>query len=38
VWDVVEDLKAIIASGRPVDAHDVSDPGVSLAQLAGAEQ
>jgi 3-phenylpropionate/trans-cinnamate dioxygenase ferredoxin reductase component len=38
VWDVVEDLKAIVASGRPVDAHDVSDPGVSLAQLAGAEQ
>ncbi len=33
VWDVVEDLKAIIGSGRQFDAHDLSDPGVSLADL-----
>ena len=33
VWDVVEDLKAIIGSGRQFDAHDLSDPGVSLASL-----
>ena len=33
VWDVVEDLKAIIASGRRIDAADLSDPGVSLGDL-----
>jgi 3-phenylpropionate/trans-cinnamate dioxygenase ferredoxin reductase component len=33
VWDVVEDLKAIIGSGRQYHAHDLSDPGVSLASL-----
>ena len=33
VWDVVEDLKSIIGSGRQFDAHDLSDPGVSLADL-----
>ena len=35
VWDVVDDLKAIIAGGRQFDAHDLSDPGVSLADLVG---
>ena len=35
VWDVVEDLKAIIGSGRQFAAHDLSDPGVSLADLVG---
>jgi 3-phenylpropionate/trans-cinnamate dioxygenase ferredoxin reductase component len=35
VWDVVEDLKAIISSGHAIAAHDLSDPGVSLADLAG---
>ena len=35
VWDVVEDLKAMIGSGRQFDAHDLSDPGVSLADLVG---
>ncbi len=33
VWDVVDDLKAIITGGRPIDAADLSDPGVSLASL-----
>ena len=33
IWDVVEDLKAIIGSGRQFDAHDLSDPGASLADL-----
>jgi 3-phenylpropionate/trans-cinnamate dioxygenase ferredoxin reductase subunit len=33
IWDVVEDLKSIIGSGRQFDAHDLSDPGVSLADL-----
>ena len=37
VWDVVEDLKAIIAARRPLDAGDLSDPGVSLADLAGGD-
>ena len=35
VWDVVEDLKAMIGSGRQFAAHDLSDPGVSLADLVG---
>jgi 3-phenylpropionate/trans-cinnamate dioxygenase ferredoxin reductase component len=34
VWDVVEDLKSIIGSRRQFDAHDLSDPGVSLADLS----
>ena len=33
VWDVVDDLKAIITGGRPIDAANLSDPGVSLASL-----
>ena len=33
VWDVVEDLKAIVA-GRPVDAGRLADPAVDLADLA----
>jgi 3-phenylpropionate/trans-cinnamate dioxygenase ferredoxin reductase subunit len=34
VWDVVEDLKAIVAGGRPVDAGRLADPAVDLADLA----
>ena len=34
VWDVVEDLKAIVASGRPVDLNGLTDPGIALAELA----
>jgi 3-phenylpropionate/trans-cinnamate dioxygenase ferredoxin reductase component len=34
VWDVVEDLKAIIDGARPVDPARLADPGVPLADLA----
>jgi 3-phenylpropionate/trans-cinnamate dioxygenase ferredoxin reductase subunit len=34
VWDVVEDLKAIIGSGRPADRARLADPDVPLADLA----
>jgi 3-phenylpropionate/trans-cinnamate dioxygenase ferredoxin reductase subunit len=34
VWDVVEDLQAIVAGGRPVDAGRLADPAVDLADLA----
>ena len=34
VWDVVEDLKAIVAGGRPVDPARLADPRVPLAELA----
>ena len=34
VWDVVEDLKAIITSQQPVDAAALRDPNVPLASLA----
>ena len=33
VWDVVEDLKAIVASGRVLDAGRLADPAVDLAEL-----
>ena len=31
VWDVVDDLKAIVASGRPLDAGRLADPLTPLA-------
>jgi len=34
VWDVVEDLKAIVAAGRAVDPARLADPEVPLAELA----
>ena len=34
VWDVVEDLKAIIAAGRRLDPSLLGDPAVPLADLA----
>jgi 3-phenylpropionate/trans-cinnamate dioxygenase ferredoxin reductase subunit len=34
VWDVVEDLKAIVASDRPIDPARLADPAVDLAELA----
>jgi 3-phenylpropionate/trans-cinnamate dioxygenase ferredoxin reductase subunit len=34
VWDVIEDLKAIIASGREVEPGRLADPAVALAELA----
>ncbi|HEY3015502.1 MAG TPA: FAD-dependent oxidoreductase, partial [Nocardioides sp.] len=33
VWDVVEDLEAIVASGRVLDARRLADPAVALAEL-----
>jgi 3-phenylpropionate/trans-cinnamate dioxygenase ferredoxin reductase subunit len=33
VWDVVEDLKAIVVSGRVLDARRLADPAVALAEL-----
>lgn len=33
VWDVVEDLKAIIEARRPVSAAQLADPDVALAAL-----
>ncbi|HEY0640079.1 MAG TPA: FAD-dependent oxidoreductase [Pseudonocardiaceae bacterium] len=34
VWDVVDQVKAIILSGRPVDADRLADPDVPLEDLA----
>jgi 3-phenylpropionate/trans-cinnamate dioxygenase ferredoxin reductase subunit len=33
VWDVVEDLKAVVASGQPVDLDRLADPDVALDDL-----
>jgi 3-phenylpropionate/trans-cinnamate dioxygenase ferredoxin reductase component len=33
VWDVVEDLKTITASGRVIDARRLADPTVALPEL-----
>jgi 3-phenylpropionate/trans-cinnamate dioxygenase ferredoxin reductase subunit len=33
VWDVVEDLKAIVASDRVIDARRLADPAVALSEL-----
>jgi len=33
VWDVVEDLKAIVAGGRTLQADRLADPAVPLAEL-----
>jgi 3-phenylpropionate/trans-cinnamate dioxygenase ferredoxin reductase subunit len=33
VWDVTDDLQALIRSRKQVSAHDVSDPGITLADL-----
>jgi 3-phenylpropionate/trans-cinnamate dioxygenase ferredoxin reductase subunit len=34
VWDVVDDLKAIIAGGRALDPRVLADPAVALGELA----
>jgi 3-phenylpropionate/trans-cinnamate dioxygenase ferredoxin reductase subunit len=34
VWDVVEDLKGIVAPGHPIDLERLADPDVPLAELA----
>ena len=33
VWDVVEELKGIIAGGRPLDPKQLGDPAVPLGEL-----
>ena len=35
VWDVVDDLKAIIETRSPIDLAQLTDPDVPLADLAG---
>jgi 3-phenylpropionate/trans-cinnamate dioxygenase ferredoxin reductase subunit len=35
VWDVVDDLKAIITGGRTLDPGLLADPAVALGELAG---
>ena len=34
IWDVVEDLRAIITAGKAVDPARLADPGVALGELA----
>ncbi len=36
VWDVVEDLKAIVAAERPVDPDRLTDPSIAFGELVGA--
>jgi 3-phenylpropionate/trans-cinnamate dioxygenase ferredoxin reductase component len=33
VWDVVDDLKGIVAAGRPVDPGRLADQDVALADM-----
>ena len=33
VWDVVEDLKAIVAGGHVLDPRRLADPAVALAEM-----
>lgn len=33
IWDVLDDVKALIRSGTPVDADELADPKAPLAQL-----
>jgi 3-phenylpropionate/trans-cinnamate dioxygenase ferredoxin reductase subunit len=35
VWDVVDDVKALIRAGRPVDLAALTDPGRPIADAAG---
>jgi 3-phenylpropionate/trans-cinnamate dioxygenase ferredoxin reductase subunit len=37
VWDVVDDVKAIIASGARIDTARLADPDVPLAELASGD-
>jgi 3-phenylpropionate/trans-cinnamate dioxygenase ferredoxin reductase subunit len=38
VWDVIEDLKAIVSSGAETDAERLADSSVPLSELAGPSQ
>jgi 3-phenylpropionate/trans-cinnamate dioxygenase ferredoxin reductase subunit len=33
VWDVIDAIKALIRSGRPVDPGALADPGTPLDQI-----
>jgi NADPH-dependent 2,4-dienoyl-CoA reductase/sulfur reductase-like enzyme len=33
VWDVTDDIQALIRSGKPVDRERLADPGVPLSSL-----
>jgi 3-phenylpropionate/trans-cinnamate dioxygenase ferredoxin reductase subunit len=35
VWDVVDDLKAIVASERPVDPDRLADESVAFGEVVG---
>jgi 3-phenylpropionate/trans-cinnamate dioxygenase ferredoxin reductase subunit len=37
VWDVIEDLKALLLRGAPIDPAALADPDVPLAGLSGAQ-
>ncbi|MGA8046367.1 MAG: oxidoreductase C-terminal domain-containing protein, partial [Dermatophilaceae bacterium] len=34
VWDVVDEVKPLIAAGTPVDPERLADPAVAYADLA----
>ena len=36
VWDVVDDLKAIVAAPRPVELDRLADPSIALGDVVGA--
>jgi 3-phenylpropionate/trans-cinnamate dioxygenase ferredoxin reductase subunit len=38
VWDVVDDLKAIVGSEQPMDLRRLADPAIALPELAGTVQ
>jgi 3-phenylpropionate/trans-cinnamate dioxygenase ferredoxin reductase subunit len=35
VWDVVDDLKAIVAAERPVDPDRLADPSFAFGEVVG---
>jgi 3-phenylpropionate/trans-cinnamate dioxygenase ferredoxin reductase subunit len=35
VWDVVQDIQALIRGGRPVDPVRLADPDIPLDQVTG---
>jgi len=38
VWDVVEDLRAIITAALPLDVTRLTDPDVPLAEFGSAQR
>jgi hypothetical protein len=37
VWDVTDDLQALVRAGRPVEPELLADPSVTLGDLARAD-